>query len=67
MESGSARWLAALVRYALVETIFKMQVFDYLMPKQRASLMVTLTDRMMVDPALRIRILLMRGLGPLVA
>ena len=55
-----------LVRYALVETIFKMQVFDYLMPKQRASLMVTLTDRMMVDPALRIRILLMRGLGPLV-
>ena len=54
------------IRYSLIQTIFKMQVFLHLMPRVRGPIVISLADRLMVDPCMNIRMLILRELGPLV-
>jgi hypothetical protein len=54
------------VRYALIQTIFDMQAFEHVIPKVRGSTMVSLIDRVLIDPAISIRMLIMCRLGPMV-
>ena len=54
------------LRHVLVETVFNMQVFAHLVPKQRGSIMVSLTDRMMVDPDISTRFLILKRIGPMI-
>ena len=54
------------LRNALIQTVFDMQVFAHLAPKARGSIMVSLTDRMMVDPDINTRFLILKRLGPMV-
>jgi len=54
------------MRYVLAQTLFKMQAFAHLGPKVRGPIMISLADRMMTDPCINIRILVLNGLGPLV-
>ena len=54
------------LRNALIQTVFDMQVFAHLAPKARGLIMVSLTDRMMVDPDINTRFLILKRLGPMV-
>jgi len=54
------------IRYSLIQTIFKMQVFLHLMPRVRGPIVISLADRLMLDPCMNIRMLILRELGPLV-
>jgi len=54
------------IRYCLVQTVFKMQVFAHVPPKLRNQTMIALSDRMLADPCIKIRTLILQQLGPIV-
>jgi hypothetical protein len=54
------------VRFCLIQALFKTQAFAHIQPKLRNQTMISLSDRMLVDPCINIRTLILQELGPMV-